>query len=84
MEALAAELGLSYSRFRTLFRKHTGRSPRQYQLDIRMNRAMELLKESQRTVTEISEILGFSAVYYFSRLFKQRVGKTPGQFRKGL
>ena len=48
-----------------------------------MNRAMELLKESQRTVTEISEILGFSAVYYFSRLFKQRVGKTPGQFRKG-
>jgi AraC-like DNA-binding protein len=83
LEALAAELGLSYSRFRTLFRKHTGRSPRQYQLDIRMNRAMELLKESQRTVTEISEMLGFSAVYYFSRLFKQRVGKTPGQFRRG-
>jgi AraC-like DNA-binding protein len=28
-------------------------------------------------------MLGFSAVYYFSRLFKQRVGKTPGQYRKG-
>ena len=84
LEALATELGLSYSRFRSLFRKQTGRSPRQYQLDIRMNRAMNLLKESQRTVSEISEILGFSAVYYFSRLFKQRVGKSPGEYRKGL
>lgn len=84
LEDLASELGLSYSRFRSLFRKQTGRSPRQYQLDIRINRAMDLLKESQRTVTEISEILGFSAVYYFSRLFKQRVGQSPGQFRKGL
>jgi AraC-like DNA-binding protein len=45
---------------------------------------MELLKESQRTITEISEMLGFSAVYYFSRLFKQRVGQSPAQFRKGL
>ena len=82
LNALAAELGMSYSRFRTLFREHTGSSPRKYQLDIRMNRAMELLRESHRNVTEIAEMLGFSSVYYFSRMFKARTGKTPVQFRK--
>ena len=82
LEALASELGMSYSRFRNLFRKHTGSSPRKYQLDIRMNRAMELLRESERNVSEIAEVLGFSSVYYFSRLFKQRTGKTPVEFRR--
>ena len=79
---LAEEQGMSYSRFRTLFREHTGSSPRQYQLDIRVNRAKELLRDGQRNVSEIAEVLGFSSVYYFSRLFKQRTGKTPVEFRR--
>lgn len=83
LETLAAELGMSYSRFRNLFSRHTGSSPRKYQLDIRMNRAMELLRQSERNVTEIAEQLGFSSVYYFSRLFKARTGKTPVAFRRG-
>ncbi len=80
--ALAAGLGLSYSRFRSLFREHTGSSPRSYQIDICINRAKELLRGSERNINEIAEMLGFSSVYYFSRLFRQRTGQTPSAFRK--
>lgn len=82
LAALAGQLGLSYSRFRSLFREHTGSSPRRYQIDIRINRARELLRESNHNINEIAELLGFSSVYYFSRLFRQRTGQTPSGFRR--
>ena len=82
LEELATELGFSYSRFRTIFKEHTGQSPLQYQLDIRINKAKDLLRTSTRSVSEIADELGFSSVYYFSRLFKQRTGKTPSSYQE--
>lgn len=82
LEDLASDLGFSYSRFRTIFKAHTGQSPLQYQLDIRVNRAKDLLRSSTRSVSEIADDLGFGSVYYFSRLFKQRTGKTPSSFQE--
>lgn len=81
MEGLAKTLGLSYSRFRAMFKEHTGTAPHQYQLDIRMNKARELLRHSTLSITEISERVGFSTVYYFSRLFKKREGCSPKAYR---
>lgn len=83
MEGLARQLGLSYSRFRALFKEHTGTAPHQYQLDIRMNKARELLRRSNLSVTEVAERVGFSSVYYFSRLFKKREGCSPKGYRGG-
>ena len=77
MEALALQLGLSYSRFRSIFKKHTGTAPHQYQLNIRMNKARDLLLHSDLPVSEISDRLGFSSAYYFSRLYKKRHGCSP-------
>jgi len=82
MIALASELGMSYSRFRSLFKSQTGTAPHQYLLDIRINKAKELLADTRLTVSEIAEQLGFASVYYFSRLFKNRSGMTPTQYRK--
>lgn len=80
-EALALQLGLSYSHFRSLFREHTGTAPLQYLLSIRMNKARELLRHSDLTVSEIAYRLGFSSPYYFSRLFKAKNNCTPGKYR---
>ena len=82
MAGLASRLGLSYSRFRALFKAHTGAAPHQYQIDIRLNLARHWLVDSNMIVTKMAEELGFSSAYYFSRLFKKKVGCPPGADRK--
>jgi len=82
MEKLSSELGMSYSRFRSLFKTQTGTAPHHYLLDIRVNKAKDLLVNTRLTVSEIAEHLGFTSVYYFSRLFKNRAGMTPTQCRQ--
>lgn len=81
LHRLAQSLGYSYSRFRTVFKAHTGMAPRQYHLEIRINRARDLLRATDLTVSEIADRLGFSSVYYFSKLFKSRTGLSPRDFR---
>ena len=83
MDDLARQLGLSYSRFRAMFKEHTGTAPHQYQLDIRMNKARDSLLQSELSISEISDRLGFSSAYYFSRLFKKRNGCSPSKYREG-
>ena len=65
LKALARRLSYSYSRFRTLFKEETGLSPRQYQIEIRINRARDLLTQSDQPISQIADRLGFYSVYYF-------------------
>ena len=81
LKALAGRLGYSYSRFRTVFKDQTGMSPRQYQIEIRVNRARDLLTQSDEPIGEIADRLGFYSIYYFSRFFKQKTGMTPSAYR---
>ena len=81
MPALAKRLGMSYASFRVLFKAQTGMAPNQYLLNIRINKAFELLTGTQQNITEIAERLGFSSVYYFSRLFKKKTDLSPLQWR---
>jgi AraC-like DNA-binding protein len=80
---LARELGMSYTQFRALFKRESGLSPRQYQIDIRINKARDLLRHTDRSVHELAAGLGFSSVHYFSRLFKLKTGLSPLDWRKG-
>ncbi len=81
MHDLAKDAGMSYSRFRVVFKKLTGRAPHQYHLDIRMNKALDLLLHSTLTISEIADRVGFASAYYFSRIFKQRSGCSPSEHR---
>ncbi len=81
MNELARELGLSYSRFRSLFREHTGTAPHQYVISIRMNKARQLLRHTELSVADIAERVGFSSPYYFCRQFKIKNGCTPKTYR---
>lgn len=78
---LAITIGMSYTRFRAVFKTHTGFSPLQYQLNIRINKAKAILSETYLTVGEIADQLGFSSVYYFSRLFRNKTGLSPTAYR---
>jgi AraC family transcriptional regulator of arabinose operon len=80
---LAKLAGLSTSRFRTVFRQVTGTSTVRYLNWLRINRARALLMEGDYTVTEAAEAVGFSDVYYFSRLFRKMTGTNPSTYRVG-
>lgn len=77
LEALASDLGVSYSRFRFAFKAQTGYSPREFENTIKLNRARDLLLREQRSITETAHELGYSSVYYFSRAFKKQFGRSP-------
>lgn len=81
MQALANDLGVSYSWLRAKFTDHTGLAPRQYLLELRMVRARSLLAETSLTVKEIAVQTGFGDEHYFSRIFRQRLKCTPSQWR---
>jgi len=81
LQKLSKKLGISYSGFRTKFKKSTGLSPRQFQLQIRINKAQQLLVHTSLQISTIAEDLGFCSLFYFSRVFSAKVGMTPSKFR---
>ena len=83
LEALASALGISYSRFRFAFKRQTGYSPREYENMMKLNRARDLLRREQKSVSETADILGYSSVYYFSRAFKKQFAQSPQQWLRG-
>ncbi len=74
---------LSESRFRHVFREEMNCSPKDFLLQVKLDNALELLRFSDLSLTEISEVVGMEDYNYFCRLIKQRTGKTPGDLRKG-
>jgi len=81
LEEIARQLNISYVWFRTYFKKHTGFSPYDYLLNIRISHARLLLKNTNRSVKEISQSSGFESQQQFSKTFKKKTGLTPMEFR---
>lgn len=82
MEDLANHFNVGYSYFRQMFRKYTGISPTQYHLSLRIQKAKDLLVSTEMSLKEIAIELGFETYFYFSRVFKDKTGKSPMEFRK--
>jgi AraC family transcriptional regulator len=82
LEAIAHQVNLSPFHFAREFRALTGQTPYQYLLDQRMERAKPLLKNSLWSVQEIATMVGFHSPVNFVRTFRQRIGVTPGEWRK--
>ena len=81
MKDLAETTGLNASYLSTLFKKETGISVTQYILDKRTDTAKNMLKHSDYTAAEISSLLAFHSQSYFSKVFKEETGMTPGEYR---
>lgn len=77
---LASQIDISEVYLRKLFLTHYNRTPKQYILDIRLQKAKQLLTDTPFSVTAIAEECGFSSVFHFCRAFKQKVGMTPTEF----
>lgn len=77
----AAEIHLSVDRFSHLFTETMGVSPHRYILDLKINKAKQLFRQTDLNVREVAEFVGISDPLYFSRLFKKQAGVTPTDYR---
>jgi AraC-like DNA-binding protein len=82
VEDLSALVNVCDDHFIRLFKKATGKSPVSYINDRRLERALQLLVDSDLTVTEIADAVGFSNVNYMIKLFKRAMNTTPLAYRK--
>lgn len=82
MENVAAAAGLSESGLRRRFHDEIGQSPADYVTQQRIERAKQLLRETNRPVTDIAFSLGFNSSPYFAAVFKRYAGESPSRFRQ--
>ena len=77
---IAKALGISESHLSRIFKKETGESIQEYSMHMRIERAENLLKYSEASLTEISEYLCFSSQSHFGKVFKVHKNMTPKQY----
>jgi AraC-like DNA-binding protein len=81
VEEIAGYLRLDASQVYRIFKTHTGTSPQQYMINMRMQKACALLAKTDLTIKDISEWLHFEYQSHFTKLFKKSTGLTPSEYR---
>lgn len=81
LEEIARYAGMNKSAFCTFMKRHAGLTFSEYMNELRLNRAVERIKNTDENITEIAFSVGFSNVTYFNRLFRTRYGCTPKTMR---
>ena len=79
---LAKDTGYSPDYFRHRFSDEFGMSPKQFQIEIRLKKAAELLLNSKKSCTEIAALCGFSTASQFSAMFSKKYQMPPNRFRQ--
>ncbi len=80
VDNLANKFGLSKNHFSKIFKKMVGYAPLEYLINIRIQKAKELILENKYYINEISAMVGYEDYAYFSRLFKKKEGISPKNF----
>lgn len=79
---VAKTLNMSEEHFCRTFKTYTGLRPIEYLNFLKIQRAKELLRNTQRSISKIAELSGFSSPSYFTLLFKRYTGTTPKKYRE--
>ena len=84
LDELSMATGFSLSTIKRIFQSQAGCGALHYFLKLKIKEAKRLIKETDMSITEISEKLGFSSIHYFSRIFKNITGISPSQYAKSV
>lgn len=82
LEKICDISGFSVSYFSVLFKKETGEGFTKYLTRVRIDRAKELLQETNKPVSEICRLVGYNDLRHFTQTFKKMTDLSPGQYRK--
>lgn len=81
VKSLAEKFNVNYSYLSATFTKEIGKSIVSYLTEVRMERAINLLQEGRGDIATIAEVVGYSDLQYFYKVFKKNTGKTPMSYR---
>jgi len=81
-DAIAAKINMSSGYFSECFKEITGRSFGEYMKDLQMDKAKALLETTTYPIYRIAELSGYKDDKYFSKIFRERVGTGPAEYRK--
>ncbi len=82
LDRLAARAGLSKFHFNRLFKSATGVSPSQYQINLRIDLARRLLRETKKSAVEIALEVGYATPSHFAQIFRRQTGLSPSDYRR--
>ncbi len=82
VEDLAAQQGMSSGYFSKMFVRFLGSSPQNYLIRIRLQNSCMLLRQSDMSIAQISDAVGYDDPLYFSRIFRKHFGMSPAEYRK--
>jgi AraC family transcriptional regulator len=77
LDQLAARVGLSKFHFNRLFKRATRLSPSRYQIELRLNGARRLLRETKKSILNVALEVGYTNPSHFAKLFRRETGLTP-------
>ena len=81
---IAKETHYSPYHFLRLFKRHTGMTPFEYLLDLRIEKARDMLKKTDCTISQICDLCAFSSLSHFSRVFREKTGVSPTEYKKRI
>lgn len=82
LDGVASKLNISVSYLSSIIKKYKNITFNKYLIQVRMEKAKELLKFTNEKILNISKQVGYNEVYYFSHSFKKYTGLTPGSYRE--
>jgi AraC family transcriptional regulator len=82
LDRLAARAGLSKFYFNRLFKSAVGVSPSHYHINLRMDAAKRLLRETKKSVVEVALDVGYANPSHFAQLFRRETGLSPSDYRR--
>jgi len=80
IDELCSKFLVSRSSLQTLFKNNLNTSPKKYINDLKLSKSKQLIKENKYTISEISFMLGFNSIHYFSRAFTQHYEIRPSEY----
>ncbi len=81
LQDVAKAVGMSNSRFSTVFSQQSGQTFTEYLLSLRLNKARELLRTTDMRSSQVAFEVGYNDAHYFSYIFKKNLGMTPSEYR---
>ena len=82
LQDVARAVNMSNSRFSTVFAQQSGKTFTEFMTGLRINKAKELLRDTDLRSSQIAAEVGYNDAHYFSYLFKKNEGMTPGEYRQ--
>ena len=84
VSTLCDHFRISTSMLHSLFRKNMNNTAKNYINELKLSKSKELIRNSTHTLSEISEMLGFSSIHYFSKKFKSYFNISPTEYSKSI